>query len=281
VDGDSRAALGDLSRRLGVTDFMVMQTAVAVALHKAGDGLDIPLLAPVAGRTEIELDQLIGSFGNLVVLRNDLRDNPTVRDMLRRARETALAAYAHADLPFDQVVAGLRAEPVSPGDALFGVAVHMFDALPNNQLVESGPDGLTVLSAAAPPFDVAHADLSVLFTADDDRLRGHLVFRTEVYRRASIQRLAEWLQRVLRAFADDPGQRLRDIQLADRAERRLVEGFSRAAGVSVLDLWRDPVAIHAVGDVYIHVTDDQGGVRLRRSDSRARWTPDGQLEVVS
>ena len=64
-----------------------LQAAVAVVLHKAGSGVDIPLGTPVAGRTEAELDQLIGFFVNILVLRNDLRGNPTLREVLTRARE--------------------------------------------------------------------------------------------------------------------------------------------------------------------------------------------------
>ncbi|WP_313959961.1 non-ribosomal peptide synthetase [Mycobacterium deserti] len=276
----TRGTLTELSRQLGITDFMLLQTAVAVALHKAGDGFDIPLLAPVAGRTETELDQLIGSFGNLVVLRNDLRDNPTVREMLRRTRETALAAYAHSDLPFDHVANVVGPVPTSPRDPLFGVVVHMWDALPKNQLVESGVDGVTMLSALEPPIEGTHADLAVLFSAADNGFRGQVIYRTDLYRRATVQRFADWLNRVLQAFADDPGQRLRDVQIADREERRAVWELSVANGVSVLDRWRDPVAINAVGDVYDHVPDEHGGTRLRPSDKRARWTTAGQLEYV-
>ena len=87
-----------------MTEFMLLQAAVAVALHKAGGGVDIPLGTPVAGRTEAELDQLVGFFVNILVLRNDLHGNPTLREVCSRAREMALAAYTHQDLPFDRVV---------------------------------------------------------------------------------------------------------------------------------------------------------------------------------
>ena len=43
VDPDVRAKLTALTRELGITDFMLLQSAVAVALAKSGEGLDIPL----------------------------------------------------------------------------------------------------------------------------------------------------------------------------------------------------------------------------------------------
>ena len=279
VDAATRARIAELSRGLGVTEFMLLQAAVAIALHKAGERPDIPLGTPVAGRTEAELDQLVGFFINIVVLRNDLRENPTLREVLRRARDTALAAYAHQDLPFDQVVDAVRPVRSLSRNPLFGVVVHVRDAVPADQVIESGPDGDTVFTALEPPFDVAHADLSVNFFGTDDGYRGHVIYRTDLYRRDTAERFAGWLRRVLAAFADDPGQRVRDVQIADREERRQVERFSAAAKVSVLDGWRDPVAIGAVGDVYEHVTDETG-THLRPTGRRARWTADGRLEYV-
>ncbi|HEX2212680.1 MAG TPA: amino acid adenylation domain-containing protein, partial [Mycobacterium sp.] len=279
IDPGTRAKFAALSSELGVTEFMLLQAAVAVALHKAGERPDIPLGTPVAGRTEGALDGLIGFFVNIVVVRNDLRDNPTLREVLRRARDTALAAYAHQDLPFDQVVDAVRPARSLSRNPLFGVVVHVRDALPAGQLIESGPDGDTRLTALEPPFDVAHADLSVNFFGADDGYRGHVIYRTDLYERASAERFVRWLRRVLAAFADDPGQRVRDVQVADRDERRLVEQFSAAARTSVLDDWLDPVAIGVVGDVYDHVVGEDG-VGMRPAGRRGRWTADGRLEFV-
>lgn len=279
IDGATRAKFAELGRELGVTEFMLLQAAVAVALHKAGEGADIPLGTPVAGRTEAELDALVGFFINIVVLRNDLSGNPTLRDVLRRARDTALAAYAHQDLPFDQVVDAVRPTRSLSRNPLFGVVVHVREALPADHVVESGPDGDTVFTALEPPFDVAHADLSVNFFAAQEGYRGHVIYRTDLYKRATAERLVHWLGRVLAAFADDPDQRLRDVQIADRDERRRAHEFSTAARVSILDHWRDAVAVGVIGDAYEHHVDDQG-VSLRPSDKRARWTADGRLEFV-
>ena len=279
IDGDTRAKLAELSQQLGVTEFMLLQTAVAVALHKAGEGNDIPLGTPVAGRTEAELDQLVGFFINIVVLRNDLRGNPTLRDLLGQARDTALGAYAHQDLPFDQVVDAVRPVRSLSRNPLFGVVVHVREALPAGQVVESAADGDTVFTALEPPFDVAHADLSVNFFAADDGYRGHVIYRTDLYRRATADRLVRWLGRVLAAFADDPDQRLRDIQVADREERQRVYAFSAQAGVSVLDQWRDPVAVGVIGDVYDHHVDEQGA-HLRPTGKRARWADNGEVEYI-
>ncbi|MDT5090562.1 MAG: mycobactin peptide synthetase MbtE, partial [Mycobacterium sp.] len=236
IDAATRAKLADRCRELGVTEFMALQAAVAVVLHKAGSGVDIPIGTPVAGRTEAELDQLIGFFVNIVVLRNDLAGNPTLREVLSRARETALAAYAHQDLPFDRVVDSVSPVRSLSRNPLFQVIVHVRDHLPATRVVDSAADGpATVCTSLDPVFDVAHADLSVNFFGTDGSedaagYLGNLIFRTELYQRNTVERLAGWLTRVITEFADDIDKSLRDVVLADAGEQqRILSQWSRGA----------------------------------------------------
>jgi mycobactin peptide synthetase MbtE len=236
IDSATRAKLADRCRELGVTEFMALQAAVAVVLHKAGSGVDIPLGTPVAGRTEAEMDQLIGFFVNILVLRNDLHGNPTLRDVLSRARETALAAYAHQDLPFDRVVDSVSPVRSLSRNPLFQVIVHVRDHLPASRVIESASHGQdTVCTSLDPVFDMAHADLSVNFFGTDGSddtghagYMGHLIYRTELYQRNTIERLAGWLTRVVTEFADDIDQSMRDVVLTDTDEqRRILAEWSR------------------------------------------------------
>jgi mycobactin peptide synthetase MbtE len=274
VGANTRAKLVDLTRELGITEFMLLQSAVAVLLHKAGEGVDIPLGTPVAGRTETELDQLIGFFVNILVLRNDLGGNPTVRETLARARDMALAAYAHQDLPFDRMVDAVSPVRSLSRNPLFSVVVHVREELPTGTI-----DGDTTFTALEPTFDVAHADLSLNFFATADGYRGHMIYRPELYKRSTIERLARWLGRVLDAFAENPDQTLRQIQITDAEERQRIEDWtSGITHVHILDDDLQPVPMGVVGDV--HYAGAALPSRLHRSGERARWTEDGRLEFV-
>ncbi|UQX11763.1 non-ribosomal peptide synthetase [Candidatus Mycobacterium methanotrophicum] len=228
IDPQTREKLAGLSRELGITEFMLLQAAVAVVLHKAGGGVDIPLGTPIAARAEPELDQLIGFFINILVLRNDLHGNPTLREVLGRARETALAAYAHQDLPFDRVVDAVSPVRTLSRNPLFQVVVHVRDYLPAAGVIDSSPAGQTTFTAVEPTFDVAHADLSVNFFATDAGYQGNILYRTELYRRTAIERLVGWLSQVVKAFAGNVDRTLRDVQLIDPLERqRILTEWSR------------------------------------------------------
>lgn len=232
-----RAGLAALARDTGATEFMVVQAAVAVLLHLAGSGDDIPLGVPVAGRNDNALDNLVGFFVNIVVLRNRLGGNPTLREVVLRAREAALGAYAHADLPFDRLVEALNPVRTLSRNPLFQVVVHVRDAAEVTHVIDSNADGDLVFRTVMPTFDIAHADLSVnLFaTAGSDGpdgagYDGHLIYRTDLYERATVQRLADWLGWVLAAMAGAPQQTLRDITLVDDDQRdRILTQWSRGA----------------------------------------------------
>ncbi|MGH3675904.1 MAG: amino acid adenylation domain-containing protein [Mycobacterium sp.] len=229
IEPATRDKLAALSRELGVTEFMLLQAAVAVALHRAGAGTDIPIGTPVAGRTEAELEQLVGFFVNFVVLRNDLSGNPSLRDVLLRTRETALAAYANQDLPFDQVVDAVKPVRSLSRNPLFQVVVHVRETLREHNVIESGPDGDTTFTVLEPTFDVAHIDLSVNFFASEDGYRGHVIYRPELYERATAHRLVGWLGRVIDAFAAAPDTLLGDVVIGDAEEmRRIAEQRSRS-----------------------------------------------------
>ncbi|MEO6794018.1 MAG: amino acid adenylation domain-containing protein [Mycobacterium sp.] len=228
-----RAGLAALARETGSTEFMVVQAAVAVLLHLAGSGDDIPLGVPIAGRTDNALDNLVGFFVNIVVLRNRLSGNPTLRDVVLRAREAALGAYAHADLPFDRLVEALNPVRTLSRNPLFQVVVHVRDAADVTHVIDSGADGDLVFRTVMPIFDVAHADLSVnLFATNDDAdgagYDGHLIYRTDLYQHGTVQRLADWLGRVLAAMAAAPERSLRDISFVDDEQRdRILNEWSR------------------------------------------------------
>src|SRR5207245_3611893 len=99
-----------LSRERGVTLFMTLLAAFQTLLHRYTGEPDILIGSPIANRNRAETEVLIGFFVNTLVLRGDMSGDPSFVELVRQVREGALGAYAHQDLPFEQLVDELQPE---------------------------------------------------------------------------------------------------------------------------------------------------------------------------
>ena len=99
-----------LSWEYDATLFMVLAAAFKVLLWRYSGQDDISIGTPVANRPRSEIEGLIGFFVNTLVLRTRLEGEASFASLLAQVRETALQAYAHQDVPFEQLVEALQPE---------------------------------------------------------------------------------------------------------------------------------------------------------------------------
>ncbi|MFI0717423.1 amino acid adenylation domain-containing protein, partial [Streptomyces inhibens] len=209
LSADLHRGLVRLARDSGATVFMVLQAGMAALLHRLGAGEDIPLGAPIAGRTDAALDDLVGFFVNTLVLRADVSGDPSFAELVGRVRETALAGYAHQDVPFEQVVEALAPSRSLSRQPLFQVML----GLQNTPVSEIQLERLR-LNAQPVATEVARVDLAVNFLeryADDGLpvgVAGVLEYATDLFDEETAQALAQRLTQVLEQAAAHPGTRL-------------------------------------------------------------------------
>ncbi|MFF2520960.1 amino acid adenylation domain-containing protein [Streptomyces liangshanensis] len=151
----AHARLVDAARAQGATLFMALHAALATVLVRAGAHEDTAIGAPVAGRSgDGSVEDVVGFFVNMLVLRTDLSGDPTAGELLARVRETDLSAFAHQDVPFEDVVGALN-PPRTPGRQPFTDVVL---ALQNNARAEvtlPGADqGVEVVRTGAARFEL-------------------------------------------------------------------------------------------------------------------------------
>ncbi|MBV9775158.1 MAG: AMP-binding protein, partial [Gemmatimonadetes bacterium] len=206
-------ALDELSRREGVTLFMTLLAGLQVLLARYSGHGDVPVGSPIANRTRLETEGLIGFFVNTLVLRTDLSDDPGVRELLGRVKETTLGAYQHQELPFERLVEELAPERSLAHTPLFQVLFVLQNT--ERRELRLGPVEMEPLETGA---EGAKFDLTFSLESGE-RIAGSVQYRTSLWERATIERLVQHLEAVLRGVAAEPGRRVSGIDLLGAAER--------------------------------------------------------------
>jgi amino acid adenylation domain-containing protein len=207
-------ALKALSLQERITLFMTLLAAFQTLLHRYTGQDDIVVGSTIAGRNRPELEGLIGFFVNTLALRADLSGNPTFRELLGRVHEVALGAYAHQELPFEQLVEELQPTRSLSYEPLFQV---MFE-------FQNFPRALELPGLELSPLDVhtgtAKFDVSLELRQRAEDICGWFEYNTDLFEAATMARLAGHFQSLLEGIVAHPEQRLSDLPLLTPAERQ-------------------------------------------------------------
>jgi len=205
-----------LARDHNASLFMTLFTAFTVLLGRYSRQDDIVVGSPVAGRNRAETEDLIGFFVNDLVLRTDLSGDPSFAELLGRVRETVLAAYAHQDLPFEQLVDALVSGRDRSRAPLFQVLFNYF--LEDGAEREPGAEVLDGLWTGA----IARFDLRMIFKDDGRELSGAVQYPVALFDAATVERMAGHLGTILDAVAADPSVPVSALPLLTDGERHLL-----------------------------------------------------------
>jgi natural product biosynthesis luciferase-like monooxygenase protein len=208
------AALEQLGGRHGATLHMTLLAAFKTLLCRYTGQRDIVVGTPVAGRDEVELEELIGLFVNTLVLRTDLTGDPTFSEALRRVREVALDAYAHQHVPFERLVEELHPERDLSRNPLFQVCFILQNA-PTAALE------LQDLTISPVRFDggVSKFDLTLALEQGAGGLTGTVEYNSDLFDAATVERMAAHYVTLLEAAVADPSRRISELALLSERER--------------------------------------------------------------
>jgi aspartate racemase len=217
IPAEAAAALKALSRQERVTTFMTLLAAFLTLLHRYTGQDDIAVGSPIAGRTRVELEEVIGLVVNTLVLRADLSGNPTFRQLLARVREIALDAYAHLDLPFERLVQELRPARTLSQRPFFQVML----SVDNRPLESLTLPGLTAHTSAVGT-DTSMCDLILYIQETAHGVVGRMEYDTALFDATTISRMLGHFEVLLAGIAADPDRPLSALPLLTESERRQV-----------------------------------------------------------
>jgi amino acid adenylation domain-containing protein len=216
----------ELSQRHSITPFMTLLAAWAVLLSRYGGQQEVVVGTPVANRQRLEIEPLVGFFVNTLALRVSLDNDPTVADLLAQVRMSTLDAYSHQDLPFEQVVEALQPQRSLSYSPIFQT-LFAFNNTP--EAGETSLPGLR-LSPLGNVRHTTHFDLELGLREADGVIRGNIGYCSDLFDRASIERIADGFVRILQSLVANDDQRVSALPLLSAVQKQeILEGFNATA----------------------------------------------------
>ena len=231
--------LRNLSNDEGATLFMTLLAAFIVLVHRYTTQTDICVGIPIANRNRAETENLIGFFVNNLVLRTDIKGNPTFHSFLAQVREETLNAYAHQDMPFEKLVEELQPERSLSYMPLFQLMFMVQNAPPKDLILQDRSQSQVKISELDIGITTSKYDLSLSITENDNQLFGFAVYNSDLFDASTIKRLLRHYQILLEGIVANPQQHIAELPLLTEEERQLL--------AEVNDTWTeypDGICIH-------------------------------------
>ncbi len=176
----------------------------------------------MSNRARHEFAPLIGNFSNHLLLRAQMSDDPSFRQLLRRSSESVLEGFANQDLPFGRLADALLADglPLPRLESLFilrdgSAAQHL--ALPSIRVESIDVD-----------LGTAFLDLTVDITETAGGLSGGIEYRRSAFTAGGIEEFALRFEALLAGVLEDPDRKGSSVPLPERS-RPVGELASRTA----------------------------------------------------
>ncbi|WP_413198526.1 amino acid adenylation domain-containing protein [Nostoc piscinale] len=205
--------LRSLSKQQGVTLFMTLLAAFQAQLYRYTSQEDICLGSPIANRNHADIEGLIGFFVNTLVLRTDISGNPSFRELLKRVRDVCVGAYAHADVPFEQLVGELQPERNLSHTPLFQVTFAFQEDTKKDLVL---PD--LTLQWLQNHNGTAKFDLSLYVVDSQPEIWGWWEYNTDLFDAATIERMVGHFTNLLQDIITFPEKRLSELSLLTEIE---------------------------------------------------------------
>ncbi|MEM7354077.1 MAG: amino acid adenylation domain-containing protein, partial [Acidobacteriota bacterium] len=215
-------ALEALGHRLQATLFMTLLAAYQLLLGRWSGQRDLLVGIPSAGRTRRETEDLIGFFINTLALRANLGGVPsaehtsegsaepslTFAELVAQTRATALDAFAHQEVPFEQIVADLDPHRDPSRTPLFQAFFNLLNL--EQRVIELPQLMLEEMPLAEPP---SKFDLTLYAAQASDGLRLELVYNADLFDRRRMEAFLDAYVGLVEQVVTDPDRPIDEYSL--------------------------------------------------------------------
>jgi amino acid adenylation domain-containing protein len=235
LDPQLTEALRNLAKTHNTTLYVVLLAAFQLLLHRYSGQSDLSVGSPVSGRTQPEVENVVGCFINMIVLRSKLAERASVRDFLYQVRGTVLDALAHQDFPYPLLVEQLNPPRAGKRPPVFQTmfalqTMHRFGELARLFVRSSQPETVKVGGLKCERIDLAQQEgqfeLSLEMAELDGKLFSVFKYNAELFDTSTIERMSGHFERLLDAFVEDIDQPASAVRILTSDEWRTISEWS-------------------------------------------------------
>ncbi|GER90131.1 hypothetical protein KDW_42930 [Dictyobacter vulcani] len=254
LSAELSARLRATSQQQGVTLFVTLVSAYLILLSRYTGQTDLVLGLPVAGRTQIELEEIVGFFVNTLPLRYKVSGSLSCSELLQHVQQVALDAYAHQDVPFDRIVEALQPERNSSYQPIIQATCVIEQEPVQVQL------GDLLVGKLPSHTATSKFDLSLTWEDTSSSLQATFEYATDLFAPHSIKQFARTLETILEQMVEHPQRPLARLALLspqeedkllyqlNETQQRSIPGPTEVAALFEEQVTRDPDALAIVSE---------------------------------
>ncbi|MEL6606087.1 MAG: amino acid adenylation domain-containing protein, partial [Cyanobacteria bacterium J06614_10] len=228
--------LNSLAKETETTLFMTLLSAFSIFLYRYSQqgqpATDIVVGTPIANRNREEIEPLIGFFANTLLMRTKIENNPRFVEVLQQVRQCALEAYAHQDLPFEQLVEVLRPARTLSHNPLFQVmfALQTAGQSVSSPLQNDSKENRLSIRKREIEWNAAKFDLNLSMTETDAGLKGRWNYSTDLFKPETASRMVSQFQALLESIVAGPERPVDALSLLSaQAQQTLAQSQQKSA----------------------------------------------------
>lgn len=292
--------LQQLSQKLGGTLFMTLMTTFEIMLYRYGHPDEMVLSFASAGRAQVETERLMGFFSNTLMMRTDLRGNPTFRELLERVKADSLKTFSNQDLPFERLIQELPPEREIPSRSPH-LQVKFALNPPWTQGRGMAPvelPGLTITSLFGYIYHgMTKYDILMVMREQEEGLGMVFGYNTHIFESQTVEAMMDYMETLLEEIVANPDARILEIPMLPTTEQdwQLSQKVPNLPGQAtpttpyILDRYHQLLPRGATGTLYVegaiasrptipHPHSDAPNAQLYNTGELARYRADGTLQ---
>ena len=210
IDADITQTLKGIGEKNNSTLFMVLLAGFNILLSRYSGQKDFCVGVPIANRTRIELESLVGFFVNTLAIRSNLEEDQSFVQLLECVKNTTLGAYSNQDIPFEKVVDLVKPERRMDQTPIFQVMLAF-----EPELVADEKDDASELESVPKSGGklISKFDITMFIQEDGDGLTGRFEYNTDLFNRSTIKNMIDQFKCLLSGVVNNPNRLVLDYEL--------------------------------------------------------------------